>query len=32
MTAPEVDNELYRRVGHRWWDDEVGAFSTMDSS
>jgi 2-polyprenyl-6-hydroxyphenyl methylase / 3-demethylubiquinone-9 3-methyltransferase len=25
----DVDNELYRRIGHAWWDDDVGEFSTI---
>lgn len=25
----EVDNDLYRRLGHAWWDDDVGEFSTI---
>jgi 2-polyprenyl-6-hydroxyphenyl methylase/3-demethylubiquinone-9 3-methyltransferase len=29
MTTPRVDNELYRRLGHAWWDDAVGEFSTI---
>jgi 2-polyprenyl-6-hydroxyphenyl methylase / 3-demethylubiquinone-9 3-methyltransferase len=27
--TPEVNNELYRRLGHAWWDDDVGEFSTI---
>ncbi|MEW6442214.1 MAG: bifunctional 2-polyprenyl-6-hydroxyphenol methylase/3-demethylubiquinol 3-O-methyltransferase UbiG [bacterium] len=29
MTAARVDNEVYRRMGHAWWDDAVGGFSTI---
>jgi 2-polyprenyl-6-hydroxyphenyl methylase/3-demethylubiquinone-9 3-methyltransferase len=29
MKAPAVDNDLYRRNGHAWWDDDVGEFSTI---
>jgi len=29
VTAPRVDNDLYRRLGHAWWDDDVGEFSTI---
>jgi 2-polyprenyl-6-hydroxyphenyl methylase/3-demethylubiquinone-9 3-methyltransferase len=25
----KVDNDLYRRLGHAWWDDDVGQFSTI---
>ena len=24
-----VDNEIYRRQGHAWWDEDVGDFSTL---
>jgi 2-polyprenyl-6-hydroxyphenyl methylase / 3-demethylubiquinone-9 3-methyltransferase len=24
-----VNNEIYRRLGHAWWDDDVGEFSTL---
>ncbi|MBN2360286.1 MAG: 3-demethylubiquinone-9 3-O-methyltransferase [Deltaproteobacteria bacterium] len=24
-----VDNDLYRRLGRAWWDDDVGEFSTL---
>lgn len=26
---PPVNNEMYRRLGHAWWDDEVGEFCTI---
>ncbi|MCE5307644.1 MAG: bifunctional 2-polyprenyl-6-hydroxyphenol methylase/3-demethylubiquinol 3-O-methyltransferase UbiG [Acidobacteriales bacterium] len=29
MKSPAVNNELYRTLGHCWWDDEVGEFSTI---
>ena len=29
MTSPQVNNELYRTLGHCWWDDDVGEFSTI---
>lgn len=25
----KVDNDLYRHLGHAWWDDDVGLFSTI---
>lgn len=25
----KVDNDIYRRLGHAWWDDEVGEFSSL---
>ena len=25
----QVDNDIYRRLGHAWWDDDVGEFSTL---
>ena len=25
----EVNNDIYRRLGHTWWDDDVGGFSTL---
>jgi 2-polyprenyl-3-methyl-5-hydroxy-6-metoxy-1,4-benzoquinol methylase len=25
----KVDNDIYRRMGHAWWDDDVGEFSTL---
>jgi 2-polyprenyl-6-hydroxyphenyl methylase/3-demethylubiquinone-9 3-methyltransferase len=25
----EVNNDIYRRLGHAWWDDDVGEFSTL---
>jgi 2-polyprenyl-6-hydroxyphenyl methylase/3-demethylubiquinone-9 3-methyltransferase len=27
--TPRVNNDLYRRMGHAWWDDDVGEFSTI---
>lgn len=27
--AAKVDNDIYRRLGHAWWDDDVGEFSTL---
>jgi len=24
-----VNNDIYRRLGHAWWDDDVGEFSTL---
>lgn len=24
-----VDNDIYRRMGHAWWDESVGEFSTI---
>jgi 2-polyprenyl-6-hydroxyphenyl methylase/3-demethylubiquinone-9 3-methyltransferase len=24
-----VNNDVYRRLGHAWWDDDVGEFSTL---
>lgn len=24
-----VDNDLYRRMGHAWWDDDAGPYSTI---
>jgi 2-polyprenyl-6-hydroxyphenyl methylase / 3-demethylubiquinone-9 3-methyltransferase len=29
MQAPAVNNDLYRSLGHAWWDDDVGEFSTL---
>jgi 2-polyprenyl-6-hydroxyphenyl methylase / 3-demethylubiquinone-9 3-methyltransferase len=29
MTAHQVDNDLYRRKGDAWWDDDCGEFSTI---
>jgi len=29
MQAPAVNNDVYRRLGHAWWDDDVGEFSTL---
>ena len=28
-TITRVNNDLYRRLGHAWWDDDVGEFSTI---
>lgn len=28
-TAPVVNNDIYRSLGHAWWDDDVGEFSTL---
>jgi 2-polyprenyl-6-hydroxyphenyl methylase / 3-demethylubiquinone-9 3-methyltransferase len=25
----KVNNDVYRRLGHAWWDDDVGEFSTL---
>jgi 2-polyprenyl-6-hydroxyphenyl methylase / 3-demethylubiquinone-9 3-methyltransferase len=25
----KVNNEIYRSLGHAWWDDDVGEFSTL---
>jgi hypothetical protein len=25
----KVNNEIYRSMGHAWWNDEVGEFSTL---
>jgi 2-polyprenyl-6-hydroxyphenyl methylase / 3-demethylubiquinone-9 3-methyltransferase len=25
----KVNNEIYRSLGHTWWDDDVGEFSTL---
>ena len=25
----KVDNDIYRRLGNAWWDDDVGEFSTL---
>ena len=25
----KVDNDIYRSLGHAWWDDDVGEFSTI---
>jgi 2-polyprenyl-6-hydroxyphenyl methylase/3-demethylubiquinone-9 3-methyltransferase len=24
-----VNNDIYRRLGHAWWDDDIGEFSTL---
>ncbi len=29
MQPAVVDNDLYRRMGHAWWNDEVGEFSSI---
>lgn len=29
MKEKEVNNEIYRTLGHAWWDDDVGEFSTL---
>jgi 2-polyprenyl-6-hydroxyphenyl methylase / 3-demethylubiquinone-9 3-methyltransferase len=29
MQTPAVNNDLYRQLGHAWWDDNVGEFSTL---
>jgi 2-polyprenyl-6-hydroxyphenyl methylase / 3-demethylubiquinone-9 3-methyltransferase len=29
MTETSVNNEIYREMGHAWWDDDVGEFSTI---
>jgi 2-polyprenyl-6-hydroxyphenyl methylase / 3-demethylubiquinone-9 3-methyltransferase len=29
MQTPTVDNDIYRRKGHAWWDDSVGEFSSI---
>lgn len=29
MPAHQVDNDLYRRMGHAWWDESEGAFATI---
>ncbi len=29
MSAPRVNNEVYRTKGHLWWDDDEGEFSTI---
>ena len=26
---PQVNNDIYRRLGHAWWDDDVGEFSSL---
>jgi 2-polyprenyl-6-hydroxyphenyl methylase / 3-demethylubiquinone-9 3-methyltransferase len=28
-TARRVNNDVYRHLGHAWWDDDVGVFSTI---
>jgi 2-polyprenyl-6-hydroxyphenyl methylase / 3-demethylubiquinone-9 3-methyltransferase len=28
-TIRRVNNDVYRRLGHAWWDDDVGEFSTI---
>lgn len=29
MAAGKVDNDLYRRLGGEWWNEDVGEFSTI---
>lgn len=29
MAGEKVNNELYRELGHEWWDEEVGEFTTL---
>lgn len=29
MTTKQVNNDMYRRMGHAWWADDVGEFSTI---
>ncbi|MCX6627877.1 MAG: bifunctional 2-polyprenyl-6-hydroxyphenol methylase/3-demethylubiquinol 3-O-methyltransferase UbiG [Candidatus Solibacter sp.] len=29
MKLPQVNNDLYRTMGHSWWDDNVGQFSAI---
>ncbi len=29
MAEPTVNNGIYRSMGHAWWDDDVGEFSTL---
>ena len=28
-TEQRVNNDIYRQLGHAWWDDDVGEFSTL---
>jgi 2-polyprenyl-6-hydroxyphenyl methylase/3-demethylubiquinone-9 3-methyltransferase len=28
-TNPRINNDIYRTLGHAWWDDAVGEFSTI---
>lgn len=28
-SGTKVDNDIYRRQGHAWWDDDVGEFSSL---
>jgi 2-polyprenyl-6-hydroxyphenyl methylase/3-demethylubiquinone-9 3-methyltransferase len=28
-SAKQVNNDVYRRLGHAWWADDVGEFSTL---
>jgi 2-polyprenyl-6-hydroxyphenyl methylase/3-demethylubiquinone-9 3-methyltransferase len=28
-SGKRVNNDIYRRLGHAWWDDDVGEFSTL---
>jgi len=29
MSTRQVNNEVYRRMGHAWWDEQEGVFSTI---
>ena len=29
QSKQKVNNDIYRRLGHAWWDDDVGEFSTI---
>ena len=29
QTDKKVNNDIYRRMGHAWWDDDVGEFSSI---
>jgi 2-polyprenyl-6-hydroxyphenyl methylase / 3-demethylubiquinone-9 3-methyltransferase len=29
MSKTQVDNDLYRRLGKEWWNEDVGEFSTI---
>lgn len=29
MASTAVNNQVYRELGHAWWDDDVGEFSTL---
>ncbi len=26
---PKVNNDIYRQLGHQWWNDDLGEFSTL---